>query len=241
MRRVMTLLFLGATGCGDDLAPDGDAAVADGGDRDGAPGDGPPGGPDLLAEDGVISRPDGPIPDGGVLVHDGSAWCFPRTCQGKTYQCARRLPATTKVAITGTPLENTLMDLWSLLSITAPGLYPDPKRFSETYRKPIESGTSPELLGTLRRRIAPLMRRRTKDAVLTELPPKIEQTIEVELSSKQARIYATQLQRQRQKVQRADQQQRAPARLGPRVGEGRVCLGHRPEHLRGTGSAGNRS
>jgi superfamily II DNA or RNA helicase len=120
--------------------------------------------------------------------------------QGKTYQCVRRLPAATKVAITGTPLENTLMDLWSLLSIAAPGLYPDPKRFSDTYRKPIENGTAPELLATLRRRIAPLMRRRTKDAVLTELPPKIEQTVEIELSARHARIYATQLQRQRQKV-----------------------------------------
>jgi superfamily II DNA or RNA helicase len=125
---------------------------------------------------------------------------FVKNHQGKTHQCARRLPATTKVAITGTPLENSLMDLWSLLSITAPGLYPDPKRFSDTYRKPIEAGTAPELLATLRRRIAPLMRRRTKDAVLTELPPKVEQTIEVELSAKHARIYATQLQRQRQKV-----------------------------------------
>ncbi len=125
---------------------------------------------------------------------------FVKNHQGKTYQCVRRLDAATKVAITGTPLENSLMDLWSLLSITAPGLYPDPKRFSETYRKPIESGEAPELLATLRRRIAPLMRRRTKDAVLTELPPKTEQTVEIELSPRHARIYETQLQRQRQKV-----------------------------------------
>jgi superfamily II DNA or RNA helicase len=125
---------------------------------------------------------------------------FVKNHTGKTYQCARRLDATTKIAITGTPLENSLMDLWSLLSITAPGLFPDPKRFSDTYRKPIEAGRAPELLTTLRRRIAPLMRRRTKDAVLTELPPKIEQTIEVELGARHARIYQTQLQRQRQKV-----------------------------------------
>jgi superfamily II DNA or RNA helicase len=125
---------------------------------------------------------------------------FVKNHQGKTYQCARRLPAATKIAITGTPLENTLMDLWSLLSITAPGLYPDPKRFATTFRKPIESGEAPELLATLRRRIAPFLRRRTKDAVLTELPPKTEQTVEVELSPRHARIYQTQLQRQRQKV-----------------------------------------
>src|SRR5262249_8253405 len=45
-----------------------------------------------------------------------------------------------------------------------------------------------------------LMRRRTKDAVLTELPPKTEQTVEVALESRHARIYSTQLQRERQKV-----------------------------------------
>ena len=125
---------------------------------------------------------------------------FVKNHKGKTYQCVRRLDAEVKIAITGTPLENSLMDLWSLLSITAPGLYPNPKRFSEVYRKPIEAGEAPELLGTLRRRIAPLMRRRTKDAVLTDLPPKTEQVVEVQLSARHARIYQTQLQRQRQKV-----------------------------------------
>jgi SNF2 family DNA or RNA helicase len=125
---------------------------------------------------------------------------FVKNHLGKTYQCARRLEASTKIAITGTPLENSLMDLWSLLSISAPGLYPDPKRFADTYRKPIERGDAPELLATLRRRIAPLMRRRTREAVLTELPPKTEQTVEIELNTRHARIYATQLQRQRQKV-----------------------------------------
>jgi superfamily II DNA or RNA helicase len=125
---------------------------------------------------------------------------FVKNHRGKTYQCVRRTDAATTIAITGTPLENSLMDLWSLLSITAPGLYPDPKRFDETYRKPIESGDAPERLAALRRRIAPLLRRRTKDAVLAELPPKIEQVVEVEMSARHARIYETQLQRQRQHV-----------------------------------------
>jgi superfamily II DNA or RNA helicase len=125
---------------------------------------------------------------------------FVKNHHGKTYQCVRRLDVDTKIAITGTPLENTLMDLWSLLSITAPGLYPDPKRFSDTYRVPIESGQDPHRLAVLQRRIAPLVRRRTKDAVLTELPPKTETVVEVELGARHARIYETQLQRQRQKV-----------------------------------------
>lgn len=136
--------------------------------------------------------------DWEMLVLDEAQ--FVKNHQGKTYQCTRRLDAVMKLAITGTPLENSLMDLWSLLSITAPGLYPDPERFSEVYRKPIESGRAPELLATLRRRIAPLIRRRTKGEVLTELPPKTELIVDVELNARHAKIYQTQLQRERQKV-----------------------------------------
>jgi SNF2-related domain len=65
---------------------------------------------------------------------------FVKNHQAKTYQVARTLPAPVKLAITGTPLENSLMDLWALFSIVAPGLFPAPQRFAEMYRKPIESG-----------------------------------------------------------------------------------------------------
>jgi superfamily II DNA or RNA helicase len=120
--------------------------------------------------------------------------------QAKGYQCARRLSAPFKLAMTGTPLENSLMDLWSLLSIVAPGLYPNPGRFSEDYRRPIERGENPELLGRLRRRIRPLMLRRTKEQVVAELPPKQEQVLDVALNPKHQKIYNTHLQRERQKV-----------------------------------------
>jgi len=125
---------------------------------------------------------------------------FVKNHQAKTYQCARRLPAPFKLAITGTPLENSLMDLWSMLSITAPGLFPDPQRFSELYSKPIESGSAPEQLATLRRRIRPLMLRRTKDQVATDLPPKIEQILEVTLNPAHRKVYDRHLQRERQRV-----------------------------------------
>ncbi|WP_051265571.1 DEAD/DEAH box helicase [Nakamurella lactea] len=120
--------------------------------------------------------------------------------RAKTYQCARRLPADFKLAITGTPLENNLMELWALLSIVAPGLFPDPEKFTEHYRHPIERGTDPQALEVLRRRIRPLMLRRTKELVATELPPKQEQVLSVELYPKHRKIYQTQLARERQKV-----------------------------------------
>ena len=101
--------------------------------------------------------------------------------QSKAYQCARRLATPFKVAITGTPMENNLMELWSLLSITAPGLFPNPERFKDYYARPIEKGGNAELLAQLRRRIRPLIMRRTKEQVAADLPEKQEQVLEVEL------------------------------------------------------------
>jgi hypothetical protein len=120
--------------------------------------------------------------------------------QSKAYQCARRVATPFKIAITGTPMENNLMELWSLLSITAPGLFPNPERFKDYYSRPIERGGNPELLGQLRRRIKPLIMRRTKEQVAADLPAKQEQVLEVELHPRHRKVYQTHLQRERQKV-----------------------------------------
>ena len=120
--------------------------------------------------------------------------------QSRVYQCARRLPAQFKLAITGTPMENNLMELWSLLSITAPGLFPSPARFGEYYVRPIERRGQTELLARLRRRIKPLVKRRTKEQVAADLPDKQEQVLEVDLHPRHRKLYQTYLQRERQKV-----------------------------------------
>jgi superfamily II DNA or RNA helicase len=120
--------------------------------------------------------------------------------QSKIYQCARKLTAPVKIAITGTPLENNLMELWSLLSITAPGLFPSPARFRDFYARPIEKHGDAELLAQLQRRIKPLVKRRTKEQVAADLPSKQEQVLEVELHPQHRKVYQTHLQRERQKV-----------------------------------------
>ncbi|WP_299953556.1 DEAD/DEAH box helicase [uncultured Modestobacter sp.] len=125
---------------------------------------------------------------------------FVKNRQARTYQCARRLPAPVKLALTGTPLENSVMDIWALMSIVAPGLFPDPERFTEAYRIPIERDGDAEKLAVLRRRIRPLMRRRTKEMVAAELPPKQEQVLEVVLNPRHEKLYQTHLQRERSKV-----------------------------------------
>ena len=139
---------------------------------------------------------------------DGIEWAglildeaqFVKNYNAKAHQCARRLDTPFKLAITGTPMENNLMELWSLLSITAPGLFARPQHFTDYFRKPIESGSHPERLATLRRRIRPMMLRRTKDQVATDLPPKQEQVVPVALATKHQKVYDTRLARERQKV-----------------------------------------
>ncbi len=118
----------------------------------------------------------------------------------KASQNARRFPAPFKLAITGTPMENNLMELWSLFAITAPGLFPSSTNFAEYYRKPVEKESDAGKLAQLRRRIRPLIMRRTKDAVAKDLPPKQEQVLELELAPRHRTIYQRHLQRERQKV-----------------------------------------
>ncbi|MDT0212351.1 DEAD/DEAH box helicase [Rothia sp. ARF10] len=125
---------------------------------------------------------------------------FVKNHQAKTYAAMRRLPARVTFALTGTPLENSLMDLWSLLSIVAPGLHPRPQVFRDQWARPIENGSSPEALATLRRRIRPLMLRRTKEAVAADLPPKQEQVLHVALHPRHRAIYDRHLSRERQRL-----------------------------------------
>lgn len=125
---------------------------------------------------------------------------FVKNHQSKAYQCARKLPSAFKLAITGTPLENNLMEFWALTSIVAPGLFASPKRFAEYYQKPVEKNGDKGQLDKLRRRVRPLMMRRTKDQVIQDLPPKQEQILEVVLNPRHQKVYQTHLQRERQKI-----------------------------------------
>jgi superfamily II DNA or RNA helicase len=125
---------------------------------------------------------------------------FAKNRTSQAYQRAKALPVRFKVAMTGTPMENNLMELWSLLSITSPGLFPNPERFGEYYRIPIERHGDAERLVLFRRRIRPLMLRRTKEQVADDLPDKTEQVLELELNPRHRKLYQTYLQRERQKV-----------------------------------------
>ncbi|OMG19469.1 DEAD/DEAH box helicase [Actinomyces naeslundii] len=135
--------------------------------------------------------------DWAWMVCDEAQFVKNRT--SATYKAVRRLRAPSTIAITGTPLENSLMDLWALMSIAAPGLLPDPERFGQVYRKPIDRGDT-EALGRLRRRMRPFLLRRTKEQVAADLPAKTEQVLAVELSAKHRKAYDQRLARERQRI-----------------------------------------
>ncbi|MFC7403327.1 SNF2-related protein [Citricoccus sp. GCM10030269] len=133
---------------------------------------------------------------------------FVKNRAAKSHQAAKALQAPFRLAITGTPMENSLSDLWALLSLTASGLFPSPSVFRTEYLKPIESPDASEdgarlaarRMERLRKRIRPFMLRRTKDLVASDLPPKQEQVSHVELVPKHRRLYDQVLQRERRKV-----------------------------------------
>ena len=141
-------------------------------------------------------------PGWGALLLDEAQ--FVKNTGTRAWSIARAMPARTKIAMTGTPLENNLMELWALLAIVADGLFPSARAFRDLYARPAESGEDPAhaaaTTARLRRRIRPLMLRRTKELVAAELPAKNDTRVNLPLAPGHRRIYDTHLQRERQKV-----------------------------------------
>ncbi|MFE9392306.1 DEAD/DEAH box helicase [Streptomyces sp. NPDC006784] len=108
-----------------------------------------------------------------------------------TARALRTLPATARIALTGTPVENNLSELWALLDWTTPGLLGPLKTFRARHARAVEGGEDPEATQRLARLVRPfLLRRRKSDpGIVPELPPKTETDHTVELSREQASLY----------------------------------------------------
>jgi superfamily II DNA or RNA helicase len=104
---------------------------------------------------------------------------------------AHRLNARHRLALTGTPLENNLGEVWSLFEFLSPGLLGDESTFRRTFRTPIEKHGDRVAQTFLSRRLKPFMLRRTKEEVATELPPKTEIVEHVRLEGAQRDLYET--------------------------------------------------
>jgi len=104
-------------------------------------------------------------------------------------RAVRELQADFRLATTGTPIENNLMDLHSLFGFLNPGLLGNTAQFRDRYALPIERDNDPDARERLRQLITPFVLRRTKSEVLKDLPPRIEITLPVELSEPEAALY----------------------------------------------------
>ncbi|MGQ0700888.1 MAG: DEAD/DEAH box helicase [Panacagrimonas sp.] len=123
----------------------------------------------------------------GLLVLDESQ--FIKNARTQAAKVVRELKADRRLAMTGTPLENHLGELWAQFDAVEPGLLGDEAAFTRFWREPIEEEGNAGALAKLNRRIAPLMLRRRKEDVLKDLPPKTEILRPVELDSAQASLY----------------------------------------------------
>jgi superfamily II DNA or RNA helicase len=117
----------------------------------------------------------------------------------QTARSAKKLSSERRLALTGTPIENRLSELWSIFDFVSPGLLGQLKAFEERVARPIDRGDM-ETAQRLRATIKPFVMRRVKSDVAKDLPDKIEQEMIVPLAEEQAKLYKQVLRQVRKSV-----------------------------------------
>ncbi len=112
-----------------------------------------------------------------------------KNAETKRAQASLALQAGFRLALTGTPMENDLDELWSLFSFVNPGLLGSREGFQKRFAGPIERDRDATARQALRALVRPFLLRRTKAAVLSELPPRTEQTLPVEMGEAERAFY----------------------------------------------------
>lgn len=114
---------------------------------------------------------------------------FIKNAATKTARATREIEADWRLALSGTPLENHLGELWSLMRTISPGLLGTWEHFRTRFADPIERGEDPQRRASLSRLMQGFILRRTKDKVLAELPPRTEINRFAELDDPQRKLY----------------------------------------------------
>ncbi|MEO1270480.1 MAG: DEAD/DEAH box helicase, partial [Myxococcota bacterium] len=112
-----------------------------------------------------------------------------KNARSQVARAARLLRANHRLALTGTPLENNLHDLWSLFQFVMPGFFGSEASFRRRYARPIQADGDMEALRRLKARLRPFVLRRLKSDVALELPPHQEQVLYCDLGPDQRRLY----------------------------------------------------
>jgi SNF2 family DNA or RNA helicase len=156
------------------------------------------------------------------------------TAQAKA---VRALPAASRVAVTGTPVENQLSELWSIMEFTNPGLLGSASSFRENYAVPVERHGSQEASDRLRRITRPFVLRRLKTdkSIISDLPDKQEIKVWCNLTQEQASLYQATVTDMLARIEEADGDiQRRGLVLATMARLKQVC--NHPAHLLGDGS-----
>ena len=152
-------------------------------------------------------------------------------------KAVRSLPAASRIALTGTPVENQLSDLWSLMEFANPGLLGSAKAFRERYAIPVERNGSAEAAQQLRRITEPFVLRRLKTdkSIISDLPDKQEMKVWCNLTQEQASLYAATVTDMLSRIEDApDDISRRGLVLATMARLKQVC--NHPAHLLGDGS-----
>lgn len=127
-----------------------------------------------------------------MIIDEGQNIKNPNTEITKT---VNSIKAQTKFALTGTPIENSVAELWSIFNFIMPGFLGSKQKFEEKYKiKDFDENTNKKL-ETLSKLINPFILRRKKIDVITDLPEKIENNIYIELTKEQKKIYLAELEK----------------------------------------------
>ena len=155
----------------------------------------------------------------------------------KQARAVRALPATARIALTGTPVENRLSELWSIMEFTNPGLLGPAQRFRERYAVPIERHDSPDAAQALKRVTQPFLLRRLKTdkTIISDLPEKQEMKVWCNLTAEQASLYQATVTDMLSRIEEAtDDISRRGLVLATMAKLKQVC--NHPAHLLGDGS-----
>ncbi len=108
----------------------------------------------------------------------------------KNTRVVKKIQAETKIALTGTPLENSVTEIWSIFDFIMPGFLSSLNKFNEKYKFKEMDDDALQAAGRLNKIISPFIMRRKKEEVAKELPPKIENNIYIDLDDDQKKLYA---------------------------------------------------
>jgi superfamily II DNA or RNA helicase len=152
-------------------------------------------------------------------------------------QAVRAIPARSRIALTGTPVENRLSDLWSLLEFTSPGLLGPAEKFRQRFAIPIERTGDEEAARQLKRITGPFILRRLKTdkTIIADLPDKLEMKVWCNLTPEQASLYQATVDDMMEKIEAAEEGiERRGLVLATMAKLKQVC--NHPAHLLGDGS-----